>query len=135
MIKLTTLLRENINKDPQYWANEFNILGIIEQFDNQFAQRTGSSFYGKLNMLIFDRKDKKEVEKYIESRRFLQGYVPKGQNEFWDEDFMLTLDAMYPKNKLISELNPIKDKVFLLQLECIKDPKTKETVVALTSYW
>ena len=139
MIKLIDLipstLLEDIDRDPRYWINEFNLLGVVQQFSNQFQQRMGVPFYGKLNLIVFDRSNLKEIEDHIDKNHFLSGYVPKGKDEFWDEDFMITLEDMYPKSKLISELTPIKDKVFLMQIECSRNPQNGETVVTLPSYW
>jgi hypothetical protein len=135
MIKLLNILKENINRDPRHWIEGFNLLGVTQQFNQQFYQRTNKNFYGKINVLIFNRKDLKEIETHINSDRFLSGYLPKGDSEFWDEDFLLTLETIYPKAKLISKLTPIKNKVFLLQIECSKDPRTKQTVVSVPSYW
>lgn len=140
MIKLINLLSfsliENINRDPRYWINEFNLLGIAQQFNSQFQSRMGIPFYGILNLLIFDRKDLNEIEDHVDTTKFLSGWLPKGKkDEFWDEDFMITLEKIYPKSKLINNLTSIKNKVFLIQMEYSKNPQTGETTISIPSYW
>jgi len=119
-----------INKDPKYWIQNFNIMGVIQGFNQQYYERFRKQFYGKLNFIIYDRNDLPEIKKLVKTELLLSGYLPMGKkNEFMDEDFYITPDQLYPIDKLINELTPLKNEVMLMQIELIKNPNGDTQVV------
>lgn len=124
-----------INKDPNHWIQNFNIVGVMQGFNSQYMQRFNKPFYGKLNFLIYDRSIQPELKKLVKTKILLNGYLPMGKkNEFMDEDFYLTPDSLYSIDKLIKELTPLKDKVMLMQIELRKGPDG-DTQVVMNKKW
>jgi len=117
-----------------HYLNNYNITGVVQQFNGQCLSRTGNVFYGKLNIIVFDRKLLNQIENRIYTDCCLSGFLPKLPNdEFMDEDFLLTLDSVYPFELIARQLNSMDDIVYF-QVECVKDEVTQNTNV-LVSKW
>lgn len=123
-----------LTRNLEYWVSEFNVLGVVQQFNNEFRRRFHQPFYGILNIIIYDRKNLKEIDRNIDTERFLTGYLPKGESEFWDYDYAISVQYVMNFSKIISELNNIKDKVFVIQLEVDKLSNGESRVRAINSW-
>lgn len=138
MIKLRNILSENISKDMHYWHQNYNILGVVQGFCQQYHQKLGKDFWGKLNIIFYDRKDKELINDRVYTAKMLDGFLPrdiKGKSEFWDEDFHLTVDKIYPISKLKSQLQDIQDKATIIQLNNRKNPENGWAIVEMVDIW
>lgn len=142
MIKLIDLIKENqdnpINRDIHYWLNNYNLLGIAAGFNQQYYTRMKSPFYGKLNLIIYDRKNLPLLEHFINFNIGLTGFLPKKpNNEFVDEDFFITPERVYKYSDLKNKIsNPkIKNKAFLIQLEITKTINSKDSTTIVKQYY
>jgi hypothetical protein len=106
-----------LNKDKNWWLKNFNFTGICQGWNTQFYEMFKTNFTNqKLNIVIYDRKDKEIIQKSINPDLFQSGWLPYGEDEYHDYDFMMTPDLIVPKGVIIEKLIKIKSSVVLFQV-------------------
>jgi hypothetical protein len=120
-----------MNKILHYVQN-YNITGVVQQFNAQFFENYHSNFYGNINMAIYDRSIANQIHNKLQDLPFLEGFLPKLPNdEFMDEDFVLCPEIMLPYEMFFDCLKDI-DGVVCFQICCSKHPVNGETVISLS---
>jgi hypothetical protein len=124
-----------LNKDKNWWLKNFNFTAICQGWNNQFYKMLKTNFVDlKLNIIIYDRKDKEIVHKHLPPDLFQTGWLPYGKDEFHDYDFMMTPDLMVPKGVIIEKLIKIKSSVALFQV-VFNFNKQGKINVDLVEFW
>jgi len=121
-------------KKLNHYLTDYDITSVIQQFNSQFYDNFNSNFYGLINMAIYERKITEQVFNELNSDLFLCGWLPKlPNNEFMDEDFIITPEMLVPYNEFSNKLKNIKEIIYF-QIELKQNELTKDTEILLLKY-
>jgi hypothetical protein len=121
-------------KNLEYYLTNYNVTEVVQQFNSQFYSNFNVNFYGLLNIAIYERKIKEQVFNEIDEHLFLEGWLPKlPNNEFMDEDFIISPELMVPYNEFSNKLKDVEG-VICFQIELRENEITGQTEVMLSKH-
>jgi hypothetical protein len=106
-------------KNKQYWAENCNLTGLAESFSQMFFQNMGRQFEGNINILIFDRKLKNQIDNCTSHLPSLDGWLPYKDNTQSPYDFILTPDMAVSKELIhycLKQIDPTTYSVITLNI-------------------